>query len=165
MANEPVNYEAVLADLEAKKSELERAIATIRGVMGLAATGPADPTKGGPGGGGGHPVPEGGDFLGMSIPEATKAHLIRTRKPLSTKAIMSALERGGLPPSKYATVYGVLRRRSEQVGDLFNMNGDWALTEWYPNHRKAQAAAKPDEQPKEKEGPAKKEAKEQKAAG
>jgi hypothetical protein len=29
-----------------------------------------------------------------------------------------------------------LRRREKQVGDIINMKGDWALAEWYPNHRK-----------------------------
>jgi hypothetical protein len=48
-----------------------------------------------------------------------------------------------LPPSKYNTVYSILSRREKQVGDIINMKGDWALAEWYPNHRpKAKAASK-----------------------
>lgn len=50
--------------------------------------------------------------------------------------IMKALEDGGLPSSKYTTVYSILRRREKQIGDIINMQGDWALAEWYPNHRK-----------------------------
>ena len=49
---------------------------------------------------------------------------------------MKALESGGLPESKYTTVYSILRRREKQVGDVINMQGDWALAEWYPNYRK-----------------------------
>jgi hypothetical protein len=56
---------------------------------------------------------------------------------------MDALVKGGLPPSKYNTVYSILMRREKSVGDIINMKGDWALAEWYPNHRpKAKSAPK-----------------------
>jgi len=133
MSTEQINYEAVLADLEARKAQLEAAIAAIRLIMGQPGAGPNLPSGGGglPGG-----APAHDDFIGLSIPEAAKKHLSKVRKKLSTQDIMTALEAGGLPPSKYNTVYGVLRRREAQVGDLINMKGDWALAEWYPNYRK-----------------------------
>ena len=59
-----------------------------------------------------------------------------TREKQSTQAIMDALEKGGLPPSKYNTVYSTLRRRERISGDIINMKGDWALPEWYPSYRK-----------------------------
>jgi hypothetical protein len=49
---------------------------------------------------------------------------------------MAALESGGLPHSKYNTVYAILRRRESQVGDIVNMQGEWGLASWYPNHVK-----------------------------
>ena len=55
---------------------------------------------------------------------------------------MAALEKGGLPPVKYNTLYAILRRREKQVGDIINMQGDWALKEWYPNYRPAAKDAK-----------------------
>jgi hypothetical protein len=134
MSDQPINYEAVLADLETKKAQIEAAIAGIRTLLGQASG--SGPT-GGPGGGGyvgGAPAHDA--FIGMSIPEAAKKHLTAMRKKLSTQDIMTALEAGGLPPSKYGTVYAILRRRENQVGDIINMKGDWALQEWYPNHRK-----------------------------
>jgi hypothetical protein len=130
---EPVNYEAVLADLRAKKAQIETAIAAIE--MISATTGGGGNPTGGGGGGGGVTVGS-GDYLGMSIPEAAKKHLASVRKKLSTQDIMHALEAGGLPASKYNTVYSILRRRERQVGDIINMQGDWALAQWYPNHRK-----------------------------
>ena len=130
MGSEPINYEAVLADLEARKAQLDVAIAAIKMIGGQG--GPA-----GPSGGGGDSLTVGeSDYLGMSIPEAAKKHLSRTRRKCSTQEIMKAMESGGLPESKYTTVYSILRRREKQVGDLINMAGDWALKEWYPNHRK-----------------------------
>jgi hypothetical protein len=48
MSSEPINYEAVIADLEAKKAHLETTIAGLRAVAGLGNLGA--PTPGGPGG-------------------------------------------------------------------------------------------------------------------
>ena len=132
MSDQPINYEAVLADLKARRAQLDSAISAIEGITGQTGTTPS----GGPGGGsyvGGAPAHDA--FIGMSIPEATKKHLTAVRKKLPTQDIMTALEAGGLPPSKYSTVYAIHRRRENQVGDIINMKGDWALQEWYPNYR------------------------------
>ena len=140
MAAEPIDYQAVLADLEARRAQIDAAIAGVKALLGQPVTdGPGPGPKGGS-------SPEAGDFLGMSIPEAAKKHLATVRKPVSTKGLMDALVAGGLPSSKYNTMYSVLMRRESRVGDIINMKGDWALSEWYPNHpRKTKlAAAKPD---------------------
>ena len=133
----PGDWMAVaLEDLEGRKTKIEAMIATIRELQtqgGASAPGP------GPGGSGGV-RPDA--FLKMSIPDATKKHLEATRQKQSTQAIMDALENGGLPRGKYNTVYSVLRRREKQVGDIINMQGDWALKEWYPNYRPAAKDAK-----------------------
>lgn len=134
MSEQPINYEAVLADLEAKKAQLEAAIAGIKGIIGQAGTNPSGPSGGGGGYVGGAPAHDA--FIGMNIPDAAKKHLTAVRKKLSTQELMTALEAGGLPSSKYNTVYAILRRREKQVGDIINMKGDWALQEWYPNYRK-----------------------------
>jgi len=131
MTPEPINYEAVLADLEAKKQQLEAAIAAIRMIAIQSGNAPL----GGPGGGSGPSA-----FLGMSIPDAAKKHLATIRQKQSTQDIMKALEAGGLPGSKYSTVYAVLRRRESQVGDVINMKGDWGLAEWYPNYKRKKNA-------------------------
>lgn len=160
MATEPANYEAVLADLESKKSQIENAITVIRSVMGLGL--PVSPnTPSGPGGGGpGNSTPQPDAFLGMSIPEAAKKHLTATRRKLGTQELMNALEAGGLPKSKYTTVYGVLRRRQENVGDIISVDGDWALASWYPNHagRRSKKGADSAETPTDNGTPAASEA-------
>jgi hypothetical protein len=137
MANEPINYKAVLADLEAKKAQIESAIAAIKMIASQGGTLP-------PGAGGQHTVGP-SEFLKMSIPDATKKLLETTRHKQSTQAVIDALVSGGLPRSKYATVYSILRRREKQLGDLINMQGDWALAEWYPNFRKGKSEANSDE--------------------
>ncbi|MGC2447437.1 MAG: hypothetical protein WA477_07325 [Candidatus Sulfotelmatobacter sp.] len=146
MNDQAINYEAVLADLKARRAQLDSAIAAIEGITGQIGTSPS----GGPGGGGyvgGMPAHDA--FIGMSIPEAAKKHLTAVRKKLSTQDIMTALEAGGLPPSKYSTVYAILRRRENQVGDIINMKGDWALQEWYPNYRNKKSSTGEDAEEKE----------------
>jgi hypothetical protein len=128
MSDNPVDWAAALAEVEAKIQKLQTVADGIREMM--AAAGVA-PTPGGPGGGGIRPD----TFLKLSIPDATKKLLEITRTKQSTQEIMDALVKGGLPSSKYNTVYSILSRRASQVGDIINMKGDWALAEWYPNHR------------------------------
>jgi hypothetical protein len=154
MSDQSINYEAVLADLEARKGQLEAAIAGIRLILGQSGAGPTVP--GGGGGGYTGQVPAHDAFIGMSIPDAAKKHLTAVRKKLSTQELMTALEAGGLPQSKYSTIYAVLSRRESKVGDIINMKGDWALQEWYPNYRKKASASEeqdskdPEEQKDEK---------------
>lgn len=136
MSSEPINYEAVIADLEAKKAHLETMIAGLRIVAGMGNLG-IPPSGVSRGAYGGTDVKIASDaFFGKSIPEAAVIHLGNVRKKLSTQQLMDALEAGGLPRSKYNTVYAILRRREGQVGDLINMQGEWGLASWFPNHVK-----------------------------
>jgi len=153
MSDQPINYEAMLADLEAKKAQIDAAIAGIR--LAMAMGGAPIPPGGGGGGGGGtfSAAPAHDAFIGMSIPEAAKKHLQTVRRKLSTQELMSAMEAGGLPSSKYNTVYAILRRREKQVGDIINMKGDWALQEWYPNYRKGKGGKDDEPEPTTKETP------------
>lgn len=127
--NQTVDWAAALADIEARIVKLQGLAAGIREM--LTAGGSSGAPGGGPGGG---MRPDA--FLKMSIADATKKLLETKREKQSTQEVMDALESGGLPPSKYNTVYGILARRERQVGDIINMKGDWALAEWYPNYRK-----------------------------
>jgi hypothetical protein len=139
MSDTPINYEAVLTDLESRRAKIDSAIEAIRTIIAQGGTGTT-----GPSGPGGSIAPDA--FLKMSIPDATKKHLSMTRQKQSTQSLIDALEKGGLPKPKYTTVYSVLRRRQEQVGDIINMDGDWALAEWYPNYKtkaKAKEASPP----------------------
>jgi hypothetical protein len=139
MSTVPVDYEAVIADLEAKIAHLQTTLAGIRVIAGMGGLG-ITPSPGSPSGGGAPVIngtkPAADAFLGKSIPEAAKMYLTSQRRKLSTQELMDALEAGGLPGSKYNTVYAILSRRENKVGDIINMKGDWALAEWYPNYVK-----------------------------
>jgi hypothetical protein len=129
-----VDWDAALAEIEAQIATLQATAAGIRQMRAMASGGSTGSPSGGPSGGpGGSVRPD--SFLKLSIPDATKKLLEMTRAKQSTQDVMDALVKGGLPPSKYNTVYSILARRSTQVGDIINMKGDWALAEWYPNHR------------------------------
>jgi len=128
MSDQPINYEAILADIDARIAKLQTTREGILDLMAAAGTTPS----GAPGGGKiAHDA-----FLKMTIPDATKKYLSMARQKKDTQSIIDALEQGGLPRSVYNTVYAVLSRRAKQVGDIINMQGDWALAEWYPNYRK-----------------------------
>jgi hypothetical protein len=130
-----VDWAAALAEIEAEIAKLQAHADFIR--ERIARSGGVLPT-GGPGGG-----VKPGAFLKLSIPDATKKLLEAKREKLSTQEVIDGLEQGGLPRGKYNTVYSILARRQKQVGDIINMQGDWALSEWYPNYRaKAKGAAK-----------------------
>jgi hypothetical protein len=134
MSTEPINYEAVIADLEAKKAQLDATINMLRALGGLGAIGSPTPTGGGSPNTGGNFASDA--FFGKSIPDATVTILASQRRKMSTQSLMDTMVKGGLPPSKYNTVYAILRRRESQVGDLVNMQGEWGLAAWYPNHPK-----------------------------
>ena len=132
MSTEPqVDWAAALADIEARIAKLQATAAGIRDIIAMGGGTPGSGPTTGPGGG---IRPDA--FLKMSIPDATKKLLETVRERQSTQQVIDALQRGGLPPSKYNTVYSILSRREKQVGDIINMKGDWALAEWYPNHRR-----------------------------
>jgi hypothetical protein len=135
MSTEPINYEAVIADLEAKRDHLDATIAAIRAIAAMGSLG-IDYAKAkvssSPGGG----KFASDAFFGKSIPDAAVTILQSERRKMSTQALMDTMEKGGLPPSKYNTVYSILRRRESVVGDLINMQGEWGLAAWYPNHVK-----------------------------
>jgi hypothetical protein len=140
MSTTPINYEDVIADLEAKKAHIETMITGLRAIAGLGGTLGSTPTPGGGGTPGGGKIASNA-FFGKSIPDAAVIHLGNAQRKLSTQELMDAMEAGGLPKSKYNTVYAILRRRESQVGDIVNMQGEWGLASWFPNHTKKPKSA------------------------
>lgn len=127
-------YEAVLADLRAKRDEISRVIATLEAFhTGSAQVAVARPVE--------TDVTiqndNAGDFLGLSIVDASKRALASRRKTMSNPEIAAALKAGGLmlksrEPNN--TIGSVLTRRFQQFGDIVRVErGQWGLAEWYPN--------------------------------
>ena len=133
-------YDAVIADFESRRAQIDAAIQFMRNMRETMGTVLAVPIPGAT-------MPMGASsasaadfdfgsipsdaFYGLTIVDAAIKFLGMVRKPQPTNKIIDAFERGALKGKKYPTVYGVLNRRKEQVGDIVNVNGDWALAEWY----------------------------------
>lgn len=125
-------YAAVLADLKAKRDQIDQAIQAIEGLRTNApATTSAAST----------PPPLAADgrgaYLGMSIPDAAKKVLASRRQTMGNAEILAALKAGGLHLNSQQpinTIGSVLTRRFHVVGDIVRVGrGTWGLMEWYPN--------------------------------
>lgn len=137
-------YDAVLADLRAKREQIDQAIQIIEAVRGGAGASPAVGPNTPQGGG----IDGPGAFLGMTIPDAAKSLLAARRRPLNNADIVAALKGGGLHMNSVDpinTVGSVLMRRFNQVGDIVRVGrGVWGLAEWYPNRSFKKKGAKAD---------------------
>lgn len=130
----PDPYDAVLADLRAKRDRIDEAIAVIESIRGIAASAPV----------GGAPVQRPaleqsatGDLLGMTIADAAIKVLGMRRKTLGNAEFLDEFKRGGLvltSADPANVVNSVLTRRFNQVGDIVRVSrGQWGLQQWYPN--------------------------------
>ena len=130
MAITPINYAAVLADLEAKRAQLDSAIAAMKVLMEqtgvMAATAPPLPRIAGL-----SQVPPRA-FVGLSISAAVRQLLEMMQRRMSVREIMRGLHAGGLKPSKYRNVYSILRQREADKADIIKVDRRWGLAEWNP---------------------------------
>jgi hypothetical protein len=137
-------YDSVLADLKAKRDQIDQAIAAIEAVRG----GGAMPSITGGGAGPNIAIDSPGAFLGLSIHEAAKKLLAAKRQPLKNPDIVAAFKAGGLmlgSKDPVNTVGAVLTRRSIDVGDIVKVGrGVWGLKEWFPGRSFKNKAEKPD---------------------
>lgn len=139
--NEAKNpYAAVLADLRAKRAEIDNTIRILEQMSGLKlsdvggavqwvqSNGEASDEA---------PANDAGLFLGMSIVDASKKLLALRKRAMGNPEIARELAAGGLAmtASDPVNVVGsVLTRRFNQVGDIVKISrGTWGLKEWYPN--------------------------------
>jgi hypothetical protein len=133
-------YLAVLADLKAKRSELDTAIAAIERIMGVSSS--AEQINAPIGSG----VRE-GMFFGMSLTEAAKTYLSTVRKKQSAREIAEALERGGFHHTSKDfpnTVRAILARNAANEGEFLKLQSDWGLAQWFPGRRGSKGAKKDD---------------------
>ncbi len=130
MADE-MDYEKLLADVEAEIAQLLGVAAFARKKLGLAANAPvavsAAPTN--------HlteaTIPSDA-FFGMGISEAIQKYLRIGKKPKSVNTITEALRDGGLSTKSknlYTTVYTALKRGQTTI--FSRVKKDWGLAEWY----------------------------------
>ena len=133
-------YEVVIADLTAKRDQLDNLISTLvafRAAPGSALFGPMSiPST--------SAIPDvensvvgAGDFLGLSIVDAARKLLAMRKRAMTNAEILAEIKSGGvvLTGADPLNVVGsVLTRRFSQIGDVVRVaRGTWGLKEWYPN--------------------------------
>ena len=126
----PINYSAVLADLEAKRAQLDSAIAAMKVLMEQTGTQAATAP----------PVPRIASlaevppnaFVGLSTSKAVRMLLEMMQRRLSVNEILQGLRAGGLKPNKYRNVYAIMRDREAYRADIIKVGRQWGLAEWNP---------------------------------
>lgn len=149
-----IDYNAVLADLEAKRSQLDAAIEVIRALIGSGATSgeagaEAAVAENGTASGSG-PARQGGQsgptidtdtFFGLNTPAAVRKYLSLMKRPQKPRAIADALQAGGqVHASDSKTAYmnvNVALNRGKDKEFAKTRNGEWGLAEWYGSKSKA----------------------------
>ncbi len=145
-------YEVVLADLRAKKAQIEQAISAIESVRNGSVGATSNIEAGSPASSPSNDIDSPGAFLGMSISDAAKKLLASKRQPMRNPDIAVAFKRGGLVLNSkdvVNTVGAVLTRRANDVGDIVKVGrGTWGLKEWYPGRSFKKGTAEVRETPK-----------------
>jgi hypothetical protein len=136
---EAANYQAVLADLIARRARLDHLIAGIKAEMAVqpdALPGPEldSPNAAHPNAVDIHPD----SFFGLSIIEAAKKFLRMARRAQHLTAIASALEQGGLKRPTDNVMSGILVRAAKGREVTKVGKGMWGLSDWYPKPPKEQ---------------------------
>jgi hypothetical protein len=125
-----VDYESVLADLRARRDQLDAAISAIEAMLGISTDDTIASVA---------RVMESKEikddtFLGMSVPAATRKYLLMMKRPQSTQEIADALRRGGIhSTAKHfsTTIYTALSRQE----DVVRLGKKWSMKEWHPGIR------------------------------
>jgi hypothetical protein len=134
MSDKPIDYEAVLKDLKARRDKLTQIIELMEGTPDFilsALTNPVIAPKTGA------VSIRPGEFYGMTILDATRKFLAKSvGEPKSAPQIVEALQQGGyvftseLPVN---TVASLLSREEAKGGDIVRVGrGIFGLAEWYP---------------------------------
>jgi hypothetical protein len=153
MSPEKIDFAALLAVLEAKRSALDTLIASYKAALSIGALGqvgeeievapivpfigPGASTTSGP-----IDLPTGA-FLGKSIPAAIKLYLGAARRKQTIKDIAAALREGGMESNASnfeGPITGALNRL-KAAGEVLRFKDGWALAELYPEHIRSAVAA------------------------
>jgi len=125
-------YATVLADLYAKRDQIEQAIQALESLRGGMSGAPARASESSPIIGPDDPS----WLMGLSITDAAKKVLAARKKPLANPELAAAFKSGGLfmqSAEPANTVGSVLTRRFNSHGDIVKVGrGTWGLSEWYP---------------------------------
>lgn len=153
-----VDYLIVLADLEARKAQIESAIVVIKGLVSAGITSVpvtqtismAQPSAQPSGQPSAQPTIgateiQSDTFFGLNIMEATKKFLAMRKRPVMAPEIVESLRKGGQIHSMsetFANTLGSILSRSEANGGPIVRigRGTYGLREWYANKSRSEAS-------------------------
>jgi len=158
MPDNVMDYQAMLADMEAKKAALEQAIAHLRaaivaGALGQTvdtsitpATGSLTLTGASPGS-----IPHGA-FLGKSIVESIILYLATVRKRSLPSEIVKGLKKGGITSTSkhFPIVVRNTMGRLKNEGKLLVFDDGWGLPEWVHEGLRSRVEQQTKVQPKKR---------------
>src|ERR1051326_1306766 len=147
-------HDSVLAELYAKRDEIDTAISANLFLKGSGATAPETSVRR-VASGNGLAIPPNA-FFGLGIGDAAKKYLEMIQAKRTLAQITKALEDGGMHPQRPNTVYAALRRRESVTGDITRVGDEWGLKEWFSNIAKPKAARKAKTKKAQKKSPSKK---------
>lgn len=126
-----MDYQAVLADLKARRAQLDQAIAGIEIILGdvieVGESAAAQLGNAGP-----MPTIHPDTFFGLGIAEAAKKYLKMLRRAQHTTAIADALGKGGMKRPAENNLFSILARAAKGREVVKVGKGMWGLAEWYP---------------------------------
>jgi len=136
MPNE-IDYVAVLADLEAKRADIDKAIAGVRQLLSLGSEqGTSINTERKD-----RPTQIRSDsFSHMPLPSAILKLLDMVKRPLSKSEVTTPLINGGFKTTSenFSSMVSTNLSRLKADGELVNVDGKWGLASWYPSTEKIQ---------------------------
>ena len=143
MATNPIDYRAVLEDIETRIKRLQAAADAIREVIVTTEIATA------PGVSNAQDSPA-GMYFDMSIAEAIEKYLDGVKRPKTPVDIANALEAGGFPHTSkdfVATVRSAIFReiKKPDAKIVKRPDGDYGLISWYPGLRSKEARSKAQE--------------------
>src|SRR3989442_8693709 len=143
----PIDIEVVISDLEARKVMIDQAIQMLRSLYAPSDT-PLGQLLGTPGRTIEPDKIPSDAFFGMrSIGDAARKYLSLVKRKQTTRQIVEALERGGIPHKSktfYSTVDTALQRLAEQEGGAITRIGsEWGIASWYPGQSTPATIEKP----------------------
>lgn len=128
-------YDVVLADLIARRDQLNAAIAAIEaaksGNTGSIIGAPSLPLPAG----GGSPQIRQDEFFNMTVLDAAKKYLGMMKRPQTARSVTDALVQGGYlfsSANPITTVAAILNRATNGGGVARVGKGTFGLSEWYP---------------------------------
>ncbi len=125
MSQTNIDYKSVLADLIARRTKLDAAIAAIEEFTSHNGNEPNSQPK--------HVLTLTREYRGMTIADAAIKFLKGAGNPQSTGVIANAIRLGGINSNSknlYRTLYNTLNTRMDKHQDITKEGAKWGLSEW-----------------------------------